>query len=154
MYCSECGSAVTRGLSYCNHCGATLSGAKADRVTRQSGLSSELLVRAILFAFIFGLGAIIGLMFGMKMVGFNLGLIIAASLLSFILMIAIESVLISLLFSRKRGAKGATDAAQLKEKVTKELGAAEPRALPEPLPSVTEHTTRALAPVYGERKSE
>ena len=154
MYCSDCGSAVTRGLSYCIHCGATLSVANAERVPRQSGLSPELLVRAMLFAFIFGLGAIIGLMFGMKMVGFNLGLIIAATLLSFTLMIAIESVLISLLFSRKRGAKEASDAAQLKGKVTKELGEADSRALPEPLPSVTEHTTRALAPVYSERKSD
>ena len=154
MYCSDCGSAVTRGLSYCNHCGATLGGAKADLVIRQSGSSPEFLVRAILFAFIFGLGAIIGLMAVMNGVGFNLGLIIGASLLSFILMIAIEGVLISLLFSHKRGAKEANDAAQLKEKVTKELGVADARALPEPLPSVTEHTTRALAPVYGERQSD
>jgi predicted lipid-binding transport protein (Tim44 family) len=153
MYCSDCGSAVTRGLSYCNHCGATLSVANAERVPRQSG-SPELLVPAMVLVFIFGLGAIIGLMFGMKMVGFNLGLIIAASLLSFMLMIGIEGVLISLLFSRKLGAKGASDAAQLKEKVTKELGAADARALHEPVPSVTEHTTRAFAPVYSERKPE
>jgi len=34
---------------------------------------------------------------------------------------------------------------------TKELGAAGPRAFPEPVPSVTEHTTRTFEPTHAER---
>jgi hypothetical protein len=42
----------------------------------------------------------------------------------------------------------------MNEQVTKELDAAQPRALPEPVPSVTEHTTRTFEPLYSERKSK
>jgi hypothetical protein len=41
-----------------------------------------------------------------------------------------------------------------KEAATKELDAAQARALPEPVPSVTEHTTRSFEPIYSKRKAE
>src|SRR6266403_1796878 len=42
----------------------------------------------------------------------------------------------------------------LKELATKELSAARERLLPEPLPSITEHTTRALEPMSNQGKAE
>ena len=139
MYCSTCGKTVTPGLSYCNHCGAKLSGAKGDGITKSSEVKSETLVGAIAAVFIFGLGAIIFLMMALKMVfgPENLHLIISFTLLSFLIMLAVEGVFIGMLLGRKKGAKGAA----------KGLGEATARMLPEPALSVTEHTTRTLEAV-------
>jgi hypothetical protein len=43
---------------------------------------------------------------------------------------------------------------RLKGPATKELDAAHARAMPEHVPSVTEHTTRAFDPIYTERTSK
>jgi methyl coenzyme M reductase gamma subunit len=68
-------------------------------------------------------------------------------------MLLVEGVFIWQLLRRKRGAEETGDTALSKEQATKELDAAQPRVLPEPVPSVTEHTTRAFEPIYRERKS-
>jgi hypothetical protein len=136
MYCSTCASAVSPNLTYCNHCGAKLNGAKGDSITKN-----------ILFfmtaVFIFGLGAIILLMMAMGMVfGPNSPLTIAFTLLSFLIMIAVESVFIWMLLGLKKGAK----------ETAKEVGEAKARILPEPASSVTEHTTRTLKTVDRDRQ--
>ena len=155
MYCSTCGVAVAEGLSYCNYCGAKLSGAKRDSIIKSPEVRPETLVGAMVFAFVFGLGAITVLMGVMKAVlRLEVGQILAFTLLGFLIMLSIEGVIIRLLLRRKRGTEEAGDTVQLKGQATKELDAAQARALPEPLPSVTEHTTRAFEPVYKERTSK
>ena len=158
MYCSSCGAAIARDLSYCNHCGAKLSGAKGEGVAKPAELFPDSLVWAIVSVFIVGLGCMIGLMAVMKDYGFNQGMTIGFTLLIFLLMLAVESVFISLLMSRKRGAREGTKTGRLngrlKEQATKELGAVPAQALPEPAASVTEHTTRAFEPIYSERKGD
>ena len=155
MYCSSCGSAAATGLDYCNRCGARLVGAKVDARTRSSELQPAMLVNAILCSFVFGLGAIIGLLAVMRSVfDFNPGLIIAFTLLSFMLLTATEGVFVWMLLRRTGAAKKAGGDGLPKEQTTSELDAARARALPEPVPSVTEHTTRTFDPVYVERKSE
>jgi hypothetical protein len=153
MYCSSCGVAVAQGLSYCNHCGAKLGVERGDGAGRSSELKPELLVSAMAGVFILGLAAIALLMLVMRAV-FAEPLIIAFTLLSFLLLLLVEGVLIGLLLRRTRGAKATSGAAPSKEQDTKELNAAQARGLPEPVPSVTEHTTRAFEPIYGERKSK
>lgn len=108
MYCSSCGAAAAKGLSYCNQCGAKLSGAKGG-VTKPAELFPDSLVWAIVSVFVVGLGCIIGLMAVMKDYGFNQLLIIAFTLLIFLLILAVEGVFISLLFSRNSGAKEMSD---------------------------------------------
>ena len=155
MYCSTCGVAVAQGLSYCNYCGSKLSGARGDNASQSSDLKPETLIQAMLAAFVCGLGAIIGLIAVMKSVlELNQGQILAFTLLSFLIMIVLEGVFIRLLLRGKRGTEKASDTVLLNEKTTKELAAAHERMLPEPVPSVTEHTTRAFDPIYRERKSE
>ena len=68
MYCSSCGVAVTPGLSYCNYCGERLSGAKSDSIIRSPEVKPETLVGAMVFTFVFGLGAITALMGVMKVI--------------------------------------------------------------------------------------
>jgi len=114
-----------------------------------------MLVNAMLMVFVFGLGAIIGLMAVMRTLpDFDFGRIMAVTLLSFLIMVGLEAVFIWLLLRRRGGVKEADDSTPSKEPTTKELDAAQARALPEPLPSVTEQTTRTLEPVYSERKSK
>lgn len=145
MYCSSCGVAMTQGLSYCNHCGAKVIGEKG--ASKSSEVKPETLVWAMVAVLVFGLAGIVLLMMAMKMVGLNVGQILAFMILSFLIMLSVEGVFIWQLLRRNRRAEETSDTA------TKELYAAQARALPEPVPSVTEHTTRAFDPIYSERKS-
>lgn len=155
MYCSSCGAAVGQGLSYCNFCGAKLNGLKGDGVNKSPEVKSELLVQTMAGVFVCGLAAIAVLMGVMKAVlDLNVGQILAFTLLSFLIMVVLEGVFIRLLFRRNRGAEEGGDAVLTKGQATKELDAAPARMLPEPVPSVTEHTTRAFDPIYTERTSK
>ena len=155
MYCSSCGVVVAQGLSYCNYCGAKFSGAKGDNVIKSPEVRPGLLVSAMVAVFVVGLVAITMLMGMMKAVlHLNVGQILAFTTLSFLIMLFLEGVFIRLLLRRQGGAEEAGDTAPVKGQATKELDAAQAGVLPEPVPSVTEHTTRAFDPIYTERKSK
>jgi hypothetical protein len=155
MYCSSCGVAVAQGLSYCNHCGAKLSGAKGDTVVNSPEIKPESLIQAMAAVFVCGLGAIAVLIGVMKAVlNLNGGLIVGFALLSFLIMFLLEGVFMRLLLHSQRGGEARGGAALSKGQVTRELDAAQARVLPEPVPSVTEHTTRAFEPTYSDRASK
>ena len=155
MYCSSCGVAVAQGLSYCNYCGAQLNDATGDHVIKSSDVKPEKLVEMMAAVFVCGLGAIAVLIGVLKAVaGFDLPILLAVTIFSFVLMLVVEAVLIGLILKGRRGDRKAGDNARLKEQTTKEIGGAQPRALSEPASSVTEHTTRAFEPSYSERKSK
>jgi hypothetical protein len=155
MYCSACGVAVAQDLSFCNYCGARLNGGIEDNFTTTSEVKPELLVCAMVGVFVLGLGAITGLIGVMKAVlDLNAGQILGFTVLSFLIMLLIEGVCIRLLFRRNRGAAETGRAALSKQQATKELNGAPERVLPEPVPSVTEHTTRAFEPIYNERTAK
>ena len=154
MYCSSCGAATVGGLSYCNHCGAKLGAAVGGSAIKSSEVKPESIVWAMVAVLVFGFVAIMFLMMAMKMVGLHVGQILAFTILSFLIMLLVEGVFIWQLLSRKRGTEGAVDTMQSKEQTTKEIFEAQVRALPEHMPSVTEHTTRAFEPIYSERKSK
>lgn len=150
MYCSECGLSVVQGLSYCNHCGAKLTG---EKTTKSSEVKPESLVWAMVAVLVFGFVAIVFLMMAMKMVGLNVGQILAFTILSFLIMLLVEGVFTWQLLLRKRGAE-TRDTALSNAQTTKELDAAQAQALPEHMPSVTEHTTRTFEPIFIERNKE
>lgn len=152
MYCSSCGATLVQGLSYCNHCGAKLAGAKDETAVKSPEVKPELIVSAMVAGFIFGILAIAVLLGVMKRVDFNMNIILAITAFSFALLLTVEGMLIWLLLRRKRSAEDAGGAAQLSERTTKELGAAPVGALAEPVSSVTEHTTRSFEPIYSERQ--
>ena len=150
MYCSSCGAATVRGLNYCNHCGAKVTGERSNTALKSPEVKPEALIWAMVAVLVFGFVAIMFLMMAMKMVGLNTGQILAFTILSFLIMLVVEGVFIWQLLGRKRG----TADIVLKEQTTKELSEAQALGLPEPMPSVTEHTTRAFEPIYSERKSK
>ena len=154
MYCSSCGVSVAQGLSYCNYCGAKLTGERGNKPIKSSELKPESLVWGMVAVLVFGFVAIVFLMLAMKMVGLNVGQILAFTILSFLIMLLVEGVFSWQFLHRKRGAEETRDSALSKEQATKKLDVAQARVLPEAMPSVTEHTTRALEPIYTERKSK
>ncbi len=152
MYCSSCGMTVTEGLSYCNRCGAEVGAKKGTVPLKPSAVES--LVWAIVAVSVGGLAVLIGLMAVMKELRFSDGLIALFSLLSFLLLLGAESVFIWLIVRSKSAAKESAILPQSRELTTRELGGRQVRALPEPVLSVTEQTTRTLEPVYREHKTE
>ena len=151
MYCSSCGSAVPPGLSYCNRCGADLR-VKEESTGDRSGPGPNSLVWAIVAVTTIGLFLLIALMVFMKDLHFNDGLIngfAAATLLSVML---VDVLFAWLLLSSRRG-QAKVILEELKAERTRELTAAQTHTLPEPAPSVTDHTTRTLEPVPRSSKN-
>jgi len=153
MYCSSCGVAVTKNLTYCNHCGAKVNTEKTESLDKTTELRFDsFIMTTMVVLFVFGLAAI-GFLTGiMKAVlKFEFGPLIAFALLSFIIMIALEGVLISRLFRRKRTTDEPAGNAAFGTHARKELSA-QSQLTYEPASSVTDHTTRTLENVYSERK--
>ena len=152
MYCSSCGGAIARGLSYCNHCGAKLNTSENLQETRE--VRPNQLVIWMVATFIFGTAVITMLMGVMRVIlGLPVEAVLGFGTIPFLLMLILEAVFIRLLL-RNRATSETNIKTVAKQQETNELDAARPRALPEPIPSVTEHTTRAFEPVYHDRKSK
>ena len=140
MYCSTCGVVVAQGSRHCKNCGAKLS--QNEGTDTSPGVKPDFLVAAMVGTFVFGL-AVIALLMGMMkaVLGMDTGQILGVIMLPFLMLFILEGVFIKqFLFGHKKRAA--------------ELNPAQPQALPEamPMPSVTEHTTRAFEPVYQDRK--
>ena len=151
MYCSTCGVVVAQGLSYCKSCGARLS--QDEREGRSSEVKPDLLVTAMVATFVFGLAAIALLIGVMKAIlGLDGGQILGFMSLLLLSMLMLEGVFIWMLLRRKKGAEEMT--VLPKQQATNELDAAQARALPEGMVSVTEHTTRAFEPVYRDTRNK
>ena len=150
MYCSSCGVVVAQGLSFCKNCGAKLN--RGDDDSKSSEVSPDTLVSSMVATFILGLMTITVLMGVMKAVlGLPVGQILAFLALPLLLIVILEGVFIRLLLRRTRGAEATTGAKLSTEQATNELDPAQPRALPEGMSSVTEHTTRAFEPIYRDK---
>ena len=152
MYCSSCGVAVPKGLSYCNHCGAKVN--RSDSVSDSPEVRPEILVAAMVATFIFGLIAITILIGVMKNVlDLNQGQVLGLGLMvPLVLMLILEGVFIRLLLRRRQETDETRRPTLAEAQATNELDAAQARVLPEARTSVTEHTTRAFDPVYRDRK--
>src|SRR5205085_791739 len=111
----------------------------------RSDLPPGILVPAMVATFIFGLGAIAGLIAVMKACNLNEGFINGVAVLTFLMMVIIEAIFIGLLWRAAGGPKEAGDAGKWQRPTLREFDAAPP-ILPAPPLSVTEHTTRTLEP--------
>ena len=151
MYCSSCGVAVTKTLSYCNHCGAKLN--RSEDLNHSSEVRPDFIAFLMVATFIFGLVAITVLMGVLKnAMGLPVEEALLLGLVPFVLMLILEGVFIRLLLRRRRDAEETRRPTLAEGQATNELDAAQARALPEHRPSVTEHTTRAFEPSYRDRK--
>jgi hypothetical protein len=142
--------AVNNELTYCNYCGAKLN--RGDS-RKSSEVRPEGLVMMMVATFVMGTFVITLLMGMMKAVlQFPFGPIMALTSLCFLVMFVLEAVFIRLLFRRQKAPPATLDGKRQQHPgMTKELEA-ESRLPLEPVPSVTEHTTRAFTPVYDKQK--
>lgn len=153
MYCSSCGANVNPGLRYCKSCGAEL-GAKERSAIQTSPTMAESVIWAIVSVSLGGLALLIGLMAVMKNVlNFGTELIITFTALSFLLIIVAICVIIWMAVHTKNSAKQPVEKPEPKKETEIDLQAARERLLPEPVYTVTEHTTRDLETAKSERKS-
>jgi hypothetical protein len=151
MFCSACGAAVPENLSFCKFCGA-----KVNRDAKQEAtqLKPNLIVSAMVATFVLGLIANTFLMLAMRETGFNEGVTLGFTMIGFLIMLILEATFALLLFRRKREEGVPRSRQSLADRGTNELVAPRGEALPEPVASVTEHTTRAFAPILKDRQQQ
>ena len=142
MYCAACGTPLAPGLSYCNRCGMSLK----ERTEPKTNAVSAYLISAITILGLAGLGLMLGGAMALRIGGqFREDLIGIYMLMTFSLVALIEIFLCRQLARLTRGSeKKPTVASSSERSAPAELHEPQPRALGEPLPSVTENTTRTL----------
>ena len=148
MYCSACGVAVNQGLTYCKNCGAKVPREDERQPTQPK---PESILAMMVATFVMGLLAICALITVLKAVQFEFGPLMAVTMLSFLIMLALEGVFIRLLFRKRQRAEDKDAKLVSAQPTTKQLEAQSQFPL-QPVDSVTEHTTRAFDPVFSERK--
>ena len=149
MYCSSCGVAVAKGVSFCNYCGAKLPSSDTELEFRE--VRPGLLVSAMAGIFVLGLPGIVFLMFMMNAVHLDPQQTMAFAWMSLLLLVALELVFLFLLLRRRPRRDETGERDHFKGSETNELEMKHPGMLAEPVASVTEHTTRAFDPIPRER---
>ena len=139
MYCVNCGTPLTQGLSYCNRCGTSLQ----KRSETNTGAISAFLTAITLI----GVGGL-GLMFAGALVlrrGANLGqeLIGFFMLFAFLIVGMVEVMLVRNL-SKLMGEREKKNYFPASQTVSNDLRLPQGTPFGEPVSSVTENTTRTL----------
>jgi hypothetical protein len=156
MYCSSCGKELAGGLVFCNGCGQRVAGSDQPQIV-VSEASQNFLLAGLLGLPIAGIGILIGLLSVMKKeLGLPNDLIFAITMLCFFLLVISELAFLFVLWQRMKKPREIkvttqyTPQAQIKDVDLKSL----PEGYSQPIPSVTDHTTRQLdyEPVSREKK--
>ncbi len=143
MYCSACGSPITPGLSFCNRCGMSLKERSTDS---RSSFPVVALVFAMVLVAVSAMGLLLGGPIALKREGqFGEELVVLFMFLTFLITAFTEIFLYRQLSRLTAQPKlPAVQPIALPTPATTEYYAPQPRSLAEPLPSVTENTTRTL----------
>lgn len=152
MYCSGCGSPIAPGLSFCNRCGTSLKERGSGESKSPAAIAA--LVCAMVIVAISAMGLLLGGPIALKQEGqFGEELIVLFMFLTFFIS-AVTEILLYRQLGRLTGQPKITftQAAPLPAAPPAEYYAPqpqprslnEPRTLAEPIPSVTENTTRTL----------
>jgi membrane protein implicated in regulation of membrane protease activity len=149
MYCSSCGVAVAKGVTFCNYCGAKLPSSDTEMEFRE--VKPGLLVSAMAGIFVLGLPGIVFLLFMLNAVRLDPQQSMAFAWTALLLLVALEVVFLLLLLRRKPRRDESTQTDRLPGSQTKELEEKYGGSLAEPVSSVTEQTTRAFDSIPRDR---
>ncbi|HKC63184.1 MAG TPA: zinc ribbon domain-containing protein [Pyrinomonadaceae bacterium] len=152
MYCPSCGTEVTRELNYCNRCGANLNPAAnvVEQPVRLVSVTGP--YWAIAFMVVMGLGIIFSGLNALVKKDLNSAAVAWIGIISLVMFLSIVSRLIRQLSNVNNLAKPSERPSRRKKANKDEPRPAQlPPTRIEPVPSVTENTTRTLDPV--ERRS-
>jgi hypothetical protein len=145
MYCSTCAAPLAPGLSYCNRCGASLKEPSEPRRESHTGSITAFLV-AIILVGIVGLGIVLGGVLALNDAHLPEPIVGFFMFFSFLIVAIIELILgrqLSRVISSSQ--RKIIASPEHPQPFTQgEFRPAQPRTLPEPIPSVTENTTRTL----------
>ena len=147
MYCSACASPVTAGLKFCNRCGANLN--KDQDVAKGSSIAAGLITAVVLVALL-GLGIMFGGAIALKNGGGFDPETIGFFMTFCFLIIGTTEVFLLRQLSRVLGATSQNQLMENRAPLFQPAQSAPPRELhavrdtAEPIPSVTENTTRTL----------
>ena len=142
MYCSTCASQLAPGLSYCNRCGASV---KERAISSSKGAGAALLTAITLIA-LGGLGIVLGgALVLTKGADLPVDVVGIFMVLTFLL-VGIVEVFLCKQLSRiiSQAEKELPKTSQPQTPLPNEIRGPQQRVLPEPIPSVTENTTRTL----------
>ena len=141
MYCSACGTPVAPGISYCNRCGMSL---KERGEGKQTSAIAAFLTAITLIGTI-GMGIMLGGALVLTREAQLKEELVGFFMLFTFLIVTITEILLVRQLSRLTAANQAK-AIEAPQPVAlpSEFRAPQLRSLPEPLPSVTENTTRTL----------
>jgi hypothetical protein len=148
MYCPSCGTEVTKELNYCNRCGANLSlttnvSEQPVRVVSTSGP-----IWAMAMMVVFGLGIIFGGVNSLAMKNINGAMLTWIVLGCLGMIFGVVSLFLRHWSSMIGGSQQIERPAKLNKAIKSEPRQAQlPPSRTEPVPSVTENTTRTLEPI-------
>lgn len=148
MYCPTCGAQLAQKLTYCNRCGANLRAMMSIDEAKLPEKSIDSVLWVIVGTTITILGMSLGALVLMRDGDIDRGLGSVFVILSFVALVVVEGVLVWRLLNLNKGAKETHNLAQPKYSDAERPGAVGTRALDEPVPSVTEQTTRVFEPSY------
>ena len=139
MYCSNCGTPITQGLSYCNRCGTSLR----ERNEPKTAAITAVLTAIVLIGVI-GLGIMLGGSLALRSeAGFPFELVGCFMLFTFLLVGMIEFMLVKNL-SKLTGSTEKPKYLPAPHVAPHDMRLPQANPLGEPVPSVTENTTRTL----------
>jgi hypothetical protein len=146
MYCANCGTPLTQGLSYCNRCGANLK----ERTEVSTGAISAFLTAITLI----GLGGL-GVMLAGALVlrrGANLSQeLIGVFMLFTFLIVSLTEIILVRNLSKLTSAKEKKNYFPAPSSIPQDLRLNQGTPLGEPVSSVTENTTRTLEYIRREQ---
>jgi hypothetical protein len=150
MYCHACGIALTQPTKYCPRCGAQLIVQDQTGEVQPSEKRLDEYLDGLFWITFFGIGFIFAGLVVMKKIGLGDLFILAYLLISSI------AFLINFglnLWGALRIFRASREQKAINQRQTGQLDATTPRAALEPVPSVTEHTTRSFEPVPVQTKT-
>jgi hypothetical protein len=150
MYCSGCGSPIAQGLSFCNRCGTGLR-ERTERGKSKPAEAVPALVTAMVVVALAAMGLMLGGSIALKGSGFGEQPIVLFMFLIFFTA-AITEIFLYRQLGRLAPAPGQPLALQTPAAMPTEFRAPQPLSLAEPVPSVTENTTRTLEYAREERR--
>ena len=154
MFCSSCGTPLSKKMKYCNRCGAQLINTTEGADIQPSEKRFDEYLDGLFWLTVFGLGLIVGgTAFMKKTLHLSDGLIVAYMILSssaFLINFALNLWGLFRISKNSRDLKGRV---QIEQVDTNELLPVKPQIALEPAPSIIEDTTRGLESKAPDQRS-
>jgi hypothetical protein len=149
MYCSSCGTEVTKELNYCNRCGANLKATASveEQPVRVVNMRGTIWPMALMV--VIGLGIILAGVGDLAKRDIHPAALTWIAICGFVMIFGIASLILRYMSQLSGTSKSVEKTASRKKATISEARVAQlPPSRMEPVSSVTENTTRTFDPAY------